>query len=256
MSHFACIGLAADTAEQFDDIVTRCCAAASPHPDHLEWRDASGASLVVHLEDNEITCVTPFFAAKELTRWRVTTRGAQIDPCVHCSGAACDVLDASGAMLTRAFIQWRRFVDSRQLLKTERTYELAVVAFAHALTICAAPEDFEAWQAEYWRGEDGQPRRDRDGEPLRFAEQFFMPEGMFAEPMEAVAMLSGRVRSAQWHTNELTGARFGHTRLSTYAGHLDVVFAPQSVPHLPEEGHLVVARVWLVGEPYEVPALF
>jgi len=99
-----------------------------------------------------------------------------------------------------------------------------------------------------------QPRRDRDGKPLRFAEQFFMPEGMFAEPMEAVAMLSGRVRSAQWHTNELTGARFGHTRLCTHAGDLDVVFASQSVPHLPEVGHLVVARVWLVGEPYEVPA--
>ena len=253
MSHFCCIGLATATVEEFEGTVTRCCAAASPHPDHLDWRDASGASLVVHLEDNEITCVTPFFAAKEPTRWRVTTRGAQISPCVHCSGAACDVLDASGAVLTRAFVQWRRFIDSRRFLEDERTYELAVVGFAHALTVCAMPADFEAWQADYWRGEDGQPR-DRDGKPLRFAEEFFMPEGMFAKPMEAVAMMSGRVQAARWLTNELTGARFGHARLSTYAGDLDVVFAPESVPHLPEVGHLVVTRVWLVGEPYQVSA--
>ncbi|MFZ5442540.1 MAG: hypothetical protein ACOZQL_21195 [Myxococcota bacterium] len=246
MSHFSCIGLDGASPEAFQQAVERCLSSASPERGRLVWRDPSGAALVAHLDGDAIACVTPWFQAGAPSVWQVTTRAPQLDECVHCSGVACDLL-VDGALASRAFVQLLRFTDLRAWLSTERTWTLEVVAFAHAFEAFDGAEQFEAWQADFWRGPDGAPRTQQDGRPMRFAETFFLPEGMFEQPMQAMALFSGRAVSAQWHTNTLTGTRFGLVRLATLVGELNVVLADEG-QRLPKPEQRCVVRAWLVGE--------
>lgn len=248
MSHFSCIGLDGASPEVFQASVEQCLAAALPERDRLAWRDPSGAALLAHLDGGEVACVTPWLRATEPSVWQVTTRAPQLDDCVHCSGVACDLL-VEGELASRAFVQLLRFTDLQPWLSApgERSWPLEVVGFAHAFEAFASPEAFERWQAGYWRTPDGTPRTQADGKPLRFAETFFLPEGMFGQPMEATALLSGRARSARWLTNTLTGQRFGLVRLGTLVGELNVVLDAGDCT-LPRPDELCVARAWLVGE--------
>src|SRR5688500_17308708 len=118
-SHFTCIGLtAADQAAFFallDSLIER--AEEVGGPGHLYWRDPSGAALAFHVDGNAIECVTPFFDADDGSTWLVETSAPADDPgCEHCGGADCDLLDASGEMVTRSAVQWLQFQAERDRL--------------------------------------------------------------------------------------------------------------------------------------------
>ena len=266
MSNFAAIGFDGETPEDVQRLVAEAVDAAGPVAElgaagqgHLFWKDDSGAAVAVHLgRAREVTCVTPFFVAPEGgTHWRVRTGQPHLDEeCAHCSGADCDVLDPSGELITRAAVQWTFFEPFRAWLARERTYDLQVVAFASALSLCATSEELDHAQAAlFGEAEPGAPAE--PGKPMRLAEEAFLPYGAFQDEGSmtgrARAMLTGRVQSATPRTNGLTGRPFLHLRLLTLGGPLDVV-APVPPPTATPPT-LALADVWLVGRPAEPPPM-
>ena len=261
MSHLSCIGLDVASQQELAGLVERMLEDATEEVPaqaktrHLRWRDPSGASVAFHLEDEALACVTPFFApATGLSRWPARTTAAADDPsCVHCGGADCDLLDAGGELATRSAVQWLYFATYRDWLRRPRTFELEVAGFAHSAAFFADAAGFEAGQARYWGD-----RKGPTGQPLRFAEVSFLPEGMFAPAgtgldQRAVAMITGRVEQATRLQNALTGTPFWHVRLTTLPGPLDVVASIAAVEGEPTAGGLAMVRAWLVGRPVEPP---
>jgi hypothetical protein len=210
----------------------------------------------MHLDGNSVECVTPFFVAPEPTQWRVKTSSPHDDgKCVHCGGADCDLLDGSGEMVTRATIQWLHFEPFRRWLTEAREFSLKVVAFAHRAAFYDDSAAFEAAQDGWWPGIRG--KAGPTGQPLGFAENAFLPEGMFGDGKDvgaaATVLFAGRVESARVLTNALTNLQFGHARITTLPGVVDVVF--DQAEGAPAPGKLGVVRAWLVGQPDMVPPL-
>lgn len=259
VSHFSVIGLRVEGQDAMMRLVD---AAASKAVDdvpafpgqHLRWTDPSGAALAMHLDGPAIACVTPFFIAPEATRWRVRTSSAHDDSkCVHCGGADCDLLDVSGEMVTRATIQWLHFQPFRGWLAEPREFSLRVVAFAHRAAFYDDSAAFEAGQESWWPGL--RDRKGPTGQPMGFAEESFLPEGMFGDGRDvgdaATVLFAGRVEHARTVTNALTGLPFGHARIRTLPGSIDIVF--DQAEGMPVAGKLAVVRAWLVGEPDPAP---
>lgn len=259
-SNFECIGMAFPDAEAFEEYLgalaqeaTRQLAPTSRW-EHRRWVDPSGASVTFHLENGNIDCLTPFFDPPDgLTRWRVRTSGAHLASCRHCSGADCDLLDEQGEMVTRAGVQWLNFAPYERWLRTERTYELEVVGFAHEARFFDTPEQFEAAQSEAVGDAPVTP----DGKPLRFAENAFLPTGMFASPdadFESSADVFGRVMSVERRVNAGTGGAFYRIRVEALPGLLDVVVPPLGDDDAaPRVGQQAWLGVWLVGRPVPQP---
>lgn len=258
--HFSAIGLDfRDDASlaRFTGRVVRgatevgCTAAGS----HLQWIDPSGACVLFHLDKRRVLeCMTPFFSPPEgLARWRVHTSSAAIDgQCQHCSGADCDILDASDEIVTRAAVQFAMFAPYKAWLRTDRTYDLEVVAFAQQASFFATRAEFEATQAEWW-GDARTP----SGEPLRFDEVSFFPQGLLGTGQEAMgdrakALMGGRVESATLRCSA-QGKTFQHVRVASLPGLTDVVVNPASMTGTPTSGCLAWVEAWLVGRPVDPP---
>lgn len=265
MGNFSAIGFDASSEEELRRSVDDALDRAAPPTElgdygsnYLWFRDPSGAALAARLDARKaIECITPFFAAPDGgTRWRVRTSEPCLDrECLHCSGADCDVLDASGEMCTRTALQFLFFEPYRIWLEEERTYEIVVVGFAADLELCATPDDFERVQAaRFGEAEAGVPRE--PGKLMRLADQAFLPHGMFGEKHDlgarARALLSGTVESLTVERNRITGGRFLHTRVHTYGAPIDIV-APADEVEVPERATLALADCWLVGRPVEAP---
>ncbi len=259
VSHFSVIGLRVEGQDAMMRLVE---AAASTAVDavptfpgqHLRWTDPSGAALALHLDGQAIACVTPFFVAPEATRWRVRTSSAHDDhECAHCGGADCDLLDGSGEMVTRSTIQWLHFQPFRRWLAEPRGFSLRVVAFAHRAAFYDDSAAFEAGQESWWPGV--RDRKGPTGQPMGFAEECFLPEGMFGDGKDvgdaATVLFAGRVEHARTVTNTLTGLQFEHARIATLPGAVDVVFDRSE--GAPGAGKLAVVRAWLVGQPDLAP---
>jgi hypothetical protein len=259
-SHFDCIGLQVTDEGSFARILDVIIGKATedvPTQEpfrNLRWTDPSGASVAFHLrEDHEgsaIECVTPFFEPQGgLSRWRVRTSFPAMDPeCVHCSGIDCDILDEEGEMVTRAAIQLLNFLPYQEWLNELHEFELEVAAFAYEAAFYANQDEFDEGQRRWlsWSEEDW-PKMP-DGNPVRFSDTVFLPEGMFADASvsmteRATALYAGRVKSAQHLTNTATGGEFQHVRVNT----------PSAVEGEPIPGKIAFIRAWLVGRPMIPP---
>lgn len=266
MSNFSAIGFVV-SEDNFQHTVGTALDRAVPPAElgssaanYLWFRDASGAAIAARIDSQKrVECVTPFFAAADGgTRWRVQTSAAHLDrECSHCSGADCDVLDpSSGEMCTRTAIQFLFFEPYRAWLQQERTFDIIVVGFASSLSLCATHDDLERAQAAlFGEAEPGVARK--PGEPMRLADQAFLPHGMFGAEGQlgsrARALLTGNVEAVNLARNEITGDQFVHARVRTLCGSIDIV-APADAVEIPEYPTLAIADCWLVGRPVEAPA--
>jgi hypothetical protein len=260
VSHFAAIGFDFHDQESFRAGLGRAGGdavevARSRHARHLQWLDASGASVAFHLDarSNDLQCVTPFFAPTEPTVWRVRSSAPLDDAsCEHCGGASCDLLDARGALVTRTAVQWLCFQPYRAWLRSERVYDLEVVAFAQQLE---AFEDARAFTASP-SSRLGTEGDDAPGVP-RVAPDAFLPLGMFAATQDvsraATVRFAGRVHAAARLDNTQSGGSFWRVRIAALPGPIDVVAAEHGVVgDLRAGGHAQV-DAWLVGRPVEPP---
>jgi hypothetical protein len=237
-SHFACLGIRVDSPEAFAQTLDPLVDMASPteHPGHVHWVDPSGAAISFHLEQEQIACVTPFFAAPdEGCRWRVQTHEPLDDrDCPHCGGADCDLLDASGRLVTRTCVQWVDYRPYRAWLEQSRTFSLRVTLFSRVAHFYDSEAEFSA----------AKPFKES------LAPMAFMPYGMFSSPDELVArasaIVTGPVLQAAVLHNQATGGRFVHVRMDTLAGPMDLVVAEGALPRV--GGHAAV-QGWLVGRP-------
>lgn len=261
-NNFSSIGLRAAGREELSALVQATLASATDVAStadsrHLRWTDSAGSSIYYHLDAaDRLACLTPFFApVTGPAAWRVRSVAASVDPdCRHCSGADCDVLDGDGELVTRAAVQFALFAPYESWLSSERTYDLAVVAFARRVSLYATSADFAAAQASLW-GERGAPEETL---PL-YAEKSFIPEGLFGtgpKPMgeRAVALFAGHIESVA-RLQAADGLAFYHLRVASLPGLVDVVADPTLLERAPVEGDIAWVRAWLVGRPVVPPVV-
>jgi hypothetical protein len=235
LAHFASIGIAAaDLPRLVDQAI-----AVATDLHHVVWRDSSGATFYVHLDGDEVLCLTPFFAASAPALWRVRTHAPIFDAeCIHCGGADCDVLAADGSMVTRATVQWTEFREAIEWLRVERTFDLAVVVFAHQATFADSP------------GELAAHRRSALGD-LHLAETAFVPVGMLGPSDQvrrrASAIVTGRTEKVTWYVGN-AGRSFVHLRMRSVQGIVDVVL-DETLGRGAIGGRYAMIDGWLVGRP-------
>jgi hypothetical protein len=252
--HFAAIGF--DFADQasFRDGLGRVGGdavqvAQSPGAIHLQWLDASGASVAFHLDarSRDIACITPFFAPPEPTVWTVRSRAPLDDArCHHCGGAACDVLAADGEIVTRAGIQWLCFQPYRDWLRHTRSYPIEVVAFARSVEVFADVAALAAAPSTRVEGSDG-----------HLTAESFVAVGLFQPGRDvsrsATVRATGRIHAAARLDNTGSGGWFWRIRIDTVPGALDVVASGDAVLGEPRVGAPVLIDAWLVGRPVDAP---
>ncbi len=250
-SHYSVLGLF-DPKRELPDVLTG-------EPDdvyvdgtgveHSRFVDASGATLVAHIAEREIVCVTPFFTAGlEASLWTVRHDGACIDEtCVHCSGIDVDIFDPRGErpldverFATRATLQLT--LGAARHPRAPLDGEVAtrpVVAFAHELSVFANADEYLASQG--------------DERQLKFAANTFFPTGMFPGAAKgdvssrAQAMFTGTVLRSSTRKNAWTGGQFLRFVVDAYFGAIDVV-ADAHENDQPLPGSVATVSAWLVGE--------
>ena len=256
MSNLACIGVAVADEDQMGQVLMGLIedavedAPSSRKSQHLLWRDDSGAAVAFHLSKDELSCITPFFAAPQPATWRVRTSQATVDPeCLHCSGADCDVLDPKGETVTRAAIQWLHFAPYDKWLRRTREFAIEVVAFAHWVGFYPDEAAFTAACAER--------TKDETGESLSLAPDFFLPAGLFGNSKHmgerAECSFAGTVSSVTTLNNSRTDQPFLHLRVDTLAGPTDIVCPPDACEGRPAVGSIAWMEAWLVGRPAQSP---
>jgi len=91
---------------------------------------------------------------------------------------------------------------------------------------------------------------------VRFASNFFIPTGLFAESVggtltgdgrpTAYADFAGKVLKAELRTNQAGSGRFWWALVETYGGAtVDVVIDPRTIRRDPKPGSIVTGRFWL-----------
>jgi hypothetical protein len=254
-SHFACIGLPLETAEDLDSFNERALASAerSPRPqaERALWRDASGALVSYHLEDGAVVCATPGFDSG--TRLRVQADAlAETPDCRYCLALEASVLDDDDEVATRLAFQ---------LLDPERVRDEV-----HPGEIVVARLSAFAEQIEQWPGEEVYEASLTD-EPA-YAPESFLPTGLFADlesgsklrslfrrrpavtPGDVMSrgLVTGRVLAAERRVNTLSQVDFAVLRLRSYGGEFEVLADRDELGELPPVGGIVQAHCWLVGD--------
>ena len=248
--------------EKLAPLLDHACDDVPPAPPyrHRRWTDPSGASVAVHSRAGVVECITPWFAPPGgVTRWRVRTSAVASDPeCVHCSGADCDVLDEHYEQVTRACVQWLHFQPWERVLVEPRELELEVVAFADECHFFETAEEFERAQSAWFASDGKGAPTDPAGHPLRFAQDAFVPIGMFGEGAtsmteRASAMFGGQVELVEQRVVGAFGTEFQHVRVRTLPGAIDVLLPPGSAQGLAQPGRIAWVQGWLVGRPTQLP---
>jgi hypothetical protein len=222
---------------------------------HPVWTDPSGAAIAFHLRGNSIECLTPFFDASDQSAWLVSTQAPAVDPtCEHCGGALCDVVDAQGEFVTRAFIELASFQPYRRWLGAPRAFSLRLTALAYQAWFFPSIDAFRVGQAVAW----GEPSPDGAAPKVQLADNAFLPEGSFVAPdasmhERARALFAGRVVSVQPLVNQHSRGGFSRVRVHTLPGILDVLLDPTSHEGALVPGSIALVRAWCVGRP-DVPA--
>ena len=249
-----CIGIPAVSPEEINDWLARCVAATREihrggDVSHSLWRDYSGAAVGIHLDKGKMECITPWFTSPDgSTKWLVESTGPVLDPqCVDCSGADVDVLDAEGAIRTRAAVQLLFFRPFKDWLATKRRYRIEMAAFAERFEVYNTVEQFE---------EGCKKSRWLSG--LQLAPEAFLPVGMFKDAGQvglrerARAIFAGTVTKSVKRENSVSGLKFFQVRVATLPGEIDVVH-PVTDALRPKPGQVALVSAWLVGRPVDPP---
>lgn len=139
--------------------------------------------------------------------------------------------------------------DPQQLAAFKPGAKMAVDIAAFSF----APE-FYADSASYYRAQE-KPDETTGKSRAVFADNFFIPSGMFLESVggsatsegpAADADFAGTVVKAERRTNAAGGGTFWWALVRTYNGALiDVVLAPETVPNPIKAGSIISGRFWL-----------
>lgn len=247
--HFEAIGFELADEEALAQVVERAVAEGEPRArtdggTTRLWRDASGASVVVHLDESgAIWCTAPSFPAT--STFPVRVNGTAADPeCRFCSVLMVEVLD-DGEMIYPLAAQLESIDEALERDFDGQEHELALTAFG---------EEVEVWPDETSYNE--QP-----GEEPRLGPQSLIPSGLFVPEEKrsflrrrrpetgprAQAIITGIVETAETLRNESSGGEFQHARVATYGPTLDVVISSQDVPTALAPGNVVQGTFWLIG---------
>lgn len=237
-SHFECIGLYADSEEGFGDLLVRLAekstvVSSGPNGRMLRWLDESGASLFLHLDNEDsIDCVTPSYDGNSYVQARVGSFLEQ-DECRQCNPAIVEILDEAAEMVYPMALQLEDVESARRRFKTEGRIQLRVAGFA---------EQFEAWSTE---GEFFESQADAR---IRYAVQSFVPVGQFGTPTTPHATMTGIVVNSQVRQNWETRRNFWLGRVNTLGAQYEIVATPQQIPPQLQPGWVVRCTCWMVGD--------
>ena len=245
-SHFDCIGIPIKDRADFDKVVRefarKCQPERSPSGYSLaKWQDSSGAGLAIHLLDNAVQCVTPFFQG--VTRLSVRpTRWVRDHSCPHCDVLMLEVLSKNMEMLYPMAIQVEVIEAVRSTLKLGSVSQFRVAGFAEVVESWASAAEFD---------------RSDPPDKFRLGQESFIPIGTFSfgkqeRPVTAHASISDTVLAVSSLTNSATGTPFVHLTVRSYDAEYDIVAPPAAFPRNPEPGWVVRCQCWMVGSPVVV----
>jgi len=248
-STMGCLGLGADTSEDFELLLTRVLPVATPMGvgdgyEHLRWTDPSGARLTILVREGEVEYALPSYAGRP---------GARLGDLasVALEMATADVLDAQGETATRLACE----VEQMHFLPDHP------VSGPAALTAFGLDVGFYADEQEFAESDDSlldpdkkdEPRPDHLPEgfawPTRMAAESFVSYGLFGDPAESEphALLCGTVLSTSTHTVDPTRQTFHVARVRSVEMEVDLCLS--AVDHLdpPAVGNVVSGTVYLVA---------
>lgn len=245
-SHFDCIGIPVKDRASFDKIVQEFArkGEAERFPSgysFVRWQDSSGAGLAIHMLDNAVQCVTPFFRGRTHLRAR-PTQWISDGGCRYCDILMLENLDENQEMQYPLAIQVDSIEGVRPSLKLGSAIEFQVAGFAEAIEAWVSRDDYYGSQSH---------------QKFKLGAEFFIPTGTFSlskqgRPISARASIHGTVLSVHSLVNSETGVGFRHLTLRSYGGNYDIVTTSQSLARTPEPGWIVRADCWMVGSPVVV----
>ncbi|HEX6036522.1 hypothetical protein [Longimicrobium sp.] len=248
-NHFEAVGFAVRDDAQLADVAVRAAeegaSVLTRAGEYRRWAPGGGAELWVQLDGNHIVGLTPHFAGDTSLRAGIVGRVAHpedtaLEGALHAWANPPQV----GPADTGDYPFIVAVPDFRALdrLRFPSVARVQVAAFAHELRVYPSGEAYL----------DAQPSG------IRFAEESFIPLGMFTDDENAVpepvAVLSGRVLAAGRRTNP-AGGDFWWMHVRTLGGEMDVVAEPALVDAEPVAGGVVSGTFYLSGRvSVDVPA--
>lgn len=257
-SNLATIGLAVESREDFENLVTGLADSAregihTAAGDYAVWRSRSGAEVWVHVAPpqaegaettREIKGLTPFFDGSSDIPLNIATRVKRPEDNAFEGafyawvGADTSNPDSTGDYpLVFDAVDFAAFAD--QALPA--TCRARICGFCRELK--AFPDE-QAFTSAQTGGPD-------------FAAQSFFPVGLFAEaearnqghetPPSSNALINGIVRGHRIMVNELTEQTFHWLLVDSLSATYDIVAAPDVIEGDIVDGGIVQASCWLFG---------
>ena len=249
-SNLACVGLAADTNEEFARMLDRMEPAMTSVGrdgplEAFRWQDQSGARVVITVRSGSVEGFMPSFAGTAVTQLGGVRR---ISNDVSNAG----VFDDHGEQLTALTLELEQRALLAQLVVSGPA---RLVALAADVAVHATEEDFARSPASLL-----DPNADQSSEPPphfvangwpwppRLGAASFISFGAF-EPGEgatAHARLNGVVKHADRRVNQLTGQEFVVARVASVFD-ADVCLAVDEHRDVPPVGSVIGGTVFMVG---------
>jgi hypothetical protein len=198
----------------------------------FEWRDASGAGLLVTTVtvDNIVQCVTPTFTAGSIVTAVPTGFGTDSE-CRFCEPLLANVLDDDGRTLFPVAVRLEDTAITRRQVPVGRPVTMAIAAFVE--------------EAKLW-SDEASYERSQEGSRTPFPSRSLVPVGLFSEHPQPHAMVTGIVTHTDIRENETTGRKFRWMRIDTLGLALETVASPDVVDTV-EPGMVIQALTWMVG---------
>ncbi|MBK9755046.1 MAG: hypothetical protein IPO88_16380 [Nannocystis sp.] len=245
-SHFSCIGIELESADDMEALVDRISDAAEsvqvPGGMYLVW-PGDGPELWLQCDaEDQLIGMTPHFAGP--TRMRLGIVAAierpgqsELDGSFY-AWANPPADDPAAGDYPLVFDCPDAAMHDELELPCVATVQLA--AFAHHLEIWDSVAEFE---------------RARGGDDTQLSSRAFIPAGLLRQegvedppPPVAFAIVNGHVLAAEVRENPLTGLRYQWAALATHGGTLDMVAPMAMVSREIHEGSVISGGFWLSGQ--------
>jgi hypothetical protein len=252
-SNFECLGLAVSGPEEYEAVVGRALANATPVGrvgDALvvRWQDPSGVRLIASIQDGSVTDLLPSYASEP---------GAQFADVrmVNDEVATAAVVDEAGEQSTQMAVELEDRAVIRAAGGAHPGGRASVVALGVDVGVHADEHAFADSPASLLGAADeaGDPPAhfvERGWSwPPRMAAQSFISHGVFGDPddAQAFARLAGIVPYAERRTVSLTGQAFIVARVRTVGFEADLCLPGSDHPQTPTAGQVVAGTVFLVA---------